>query len=98
MRTTTRIATLAVLLFPLTLAAQVTPVYRVPKLPPPSGFRALIVPDMEGMGSTIMGSEVGATAGPGTVPDYAEHFRSLITQEVNAAITGARRGGARDFV
>src|SRR5262249_45474926 len=67
--------------------------YKVPKLPPASGFRVYIVPDMEGMGSAIMGNEVGGTTG-----DYQEHFRSLLTQEVNAVIAGARRGGGRDFV
>ena len=31
-------------------------------------------------------------------PDYWEHFRSLLTQEVNATIKGARAGGAASFV
>ncbi len=31
-------------------------------------------------------------------PDYWDHFRSLLTQEVNATISGARLAGARSFV
>jgi len=83
------------LLFAATATAQM-PVYRTPRLPPPTGFRVLVVPDMEGMSSTIMGTEVG---GPlGQTSDYWSNFRSLLTKEVNAVITGARKGGARDFV
>ncbi|MBI4502628.1 MAG: M55 family metallopeptidase, partial [Gemmatimonadetes bacterium] len=47
-----------------------------------------------GMGSVIMGSEVGGNPGS----DYWEQYRHLLTQEVNAIITGARRAGGRDFV
>ena len=72
------------------------PVYRTPRLPAPAGFRVMIVPDMEGMGSTIMGAEVGGAVG--LASDYWTTFRSLLTKEVNAVITGARRGGGRDFV
>src|SRR5436853_1514026 len=98
-----RVAVLLAVFFPSIVAAQ-TPVaqlagaqvagYKVPKLPPPVGFRVYVVPDMEGMGGVIMGSEVGGPAGS----DYWEHYRSLMTQEVNAVIAGARRGGGRDFV
>ena len=70
------------------------PTYQPPRLPPPTGFRVYIIDDMEGMGSVIMGSEVGGNPGS----DYWEHYRHLLTQEVNAVIAGARRGGGRDFV
>ena len=36
------------LCFPIVVAAQ-----NAPPLPPPSGFRVMIVPDMEGMGSAV---------------------------------------------
>lgn len=45
------------LLVPTFTFAQ-NPVYRMPRLPAPAGFRVLVVPDMEGMGSTIMSAEV----------------------------------------
>jgi D-amino peptidase len=88
----TRLALLVALIAPTIVAAQV-PGYKPPRLPLPSGFRVYIVPDMEGMASAIMGTEVG-----GANPDYQDHFRSLLTQEVNAVIAGARRSGGRDFV
>ncbi len=83
--------------FPVLLAAQ------VPKLPPPEGFRVMIVPDMEGMGSAVDIHEViagneGEQYRTLTSDDYWQRFRSLLTQEVNAAIAGARAGGARSFV
>ena len=98
MRSALKIAAAFALLFPSFAFAQ-NPIYRMPRLPAPAGFRVMIVPDMEGMGSTIMGSEVGGGPVPG-VPysDYWMNFRSLLTKEVNAVITGARRGGGRDFV
>src|SRR6185503_3976771 len=46
--------------------------------------------------SVIMGSEVGGAVG--LQSDYWNQYRHLLTQEVNAIITGARRGGGRDFV
>ncbi|MBI4420768.1 MAG: M55 family metallopeptidase [Gemmatimonadetes bacterium] len=83
------------LVLPSLGAAQLPP-YREVTLPRPTGFRVYIVPDMEGMGSVIMGSEVGGPVG--TESDYWRNYRSLLTQEVNAVIAGARRSGARDFV
>lgn len=98
MRSRLTLAIATVLVLPLSAHAQ-NPVYRTPRLPAPTGFRVMIVPDMEGMGSTIMGAEVSGAPVPG-VPysDYWMNFRSLLTKEVNAVITGARRGGGRDFV
>lgn len=84
------------------LAAQ-APSYTPPKLPPPEGFRVMIIPDMEGMGSAVDIREVIAgTEGERyrnlTSDDYWSRFRALLTQEVNAVIAGARRAGARSFV
>lgn len=85
-----------------TLAAQTT-VYTPPHLPPPHGFRVFIVPDMEGMGSAVDIHEViagneGERYKTLTSPDYWDHFRDLLTREVNATIAGARLAGARSFV
>lgn len=73
------------------------------RLPPAEGFRVFIVPDMEGMGSSVDIHEVIAgTEGERyrtlTSSDYWGRFRGLLTQEVNATIAGARTGGARSFV
>jgi D-amino peptidase len=97
---------LAILLLPGTLAAQAAPQqpdFTTKKLPPASGFRVFIVPDMEGMGSTVDAHEVIAgTKGERyktlTSSDYWDRFRSLLTKEVNATIAGARKAGAGDFV
>jgi D-amino peptidase len=87
---------------PAMLGAQ-APAYTPPRLPPPHGFRVFIVPDMEGMGSVVDIHEViagneGEQYRTLTSPDYWNHFRALLTQEVNAAIRGARLAGARSFV
>ncbi|MGH7539017.1 MAG: M55 family metallopeptidase [Gemmatimonadales bacterium] len=79
------------------------PAYTPPHLPPPRGFRVLIVPDMEGMGSAVDLHEViagneGEQYKTLTSSDYWDHFRDLLTREVNATITGARLAGARSFV
>ncbi|HEY7684741.1 MAG TPA: M55 family metallopeptidase [Gemmatimonadales bacterium] len=86
----------------LALAAQ-APTYTPPHLPAPSGFRVFIVPDMEGMGSAVDIHEViagneGEQYRTLTSPDYWDHFRELLTREVNATIAGARLAGARSFV
>jgi D-amino peptidase len=78
-------------------------VYTPPHLPPPTGFRVYIVPDMEGMGSAVDIHEViagneGEQYKTLTSPDYWDHFRDLLTREVNATIAGARSAGARSFV
>jgi D-amino peptidase len=77
--------------------------YRAKRIPHEDGFRVYIIPDMEGMGSAVDIHEViagneGEHYKDLTSPDYWDHFRSLLTQEVNAAIRGARDGGARSFV
>jgi D-amino peptidase len=73
------------------------------RLPPAQGFRVFIVPDMEGMGSSVDPHEViagveGERYKTLTSSDYWDRFRGLLTQEVNAAIRGARRAGGTDFV
>jgi D-amino peptidase len=94
----------SILSFALTLAVSSAalaqqPVYRMPRLPTPAGFRVMVVPDMEGMGSTSMSSEVSAAPPQGSFySDFSLNFRSLLTREVNSVIAGARRGGGRDFV
>jgi D-amino peptidase len=80
-----------------------TPAVAAPKLPPPQGFRVLIIPDMEGMGSAVDIHEViagneGEQYRALTIDDYWQRFRGLLTQEVNAVIAGARGAGARSFV
>jgi D-amino peptidase len=77
--------------------------YRAKQIPHEDGFRAYIIPDMEGMGSAVDIHEViagneGEHYKDLTSPDYWDHFRFLLTQEVNATIRGARNGGARSFV
>jgi len=59
----------------------------------------MIIPDMEGMGSAVDIHEViagneGEQYRTLTSDDYWQRFRGLLTQEVNAAIAGARSGGA----
>jgi D-amino peptidase len=63
----------------------------------------MIIPDMEGMGSAVDIHEViagneGEQYRTLTSDDYWQRFRGLLTQEVNAAIAGARSSGARSFV
>jgi D-amino peptidase len=93
---------LALFACPLLLAAQAT-TYTPPRLPPPHGFRVYIIPDMEGMGSVVDIHEViagneGEAYKTLTSADYWDHFRSLLTKEVNAVIAGSRRAGAGSFV
>ena len=77
--------------------------FRAKRAPHEAGFRVFIVPDMEGMGSTVdsrevlAGNETPAYAGRSS-PDYWDRFRSLLTKEVNATIAGARAAGGRSFV
>ena len=73
------------------------------RLPHAEGFRVFLVPDMEGMGSAVDAHEyIAGVEGERyrtlTSSDYWDRFRSLLTQEVNATIAGARKAGARDFV
>lgn len=77
--------------------------FRAQQVPHEAGFRVFIVPDMEGMGSSVSIREViagneGERYKTLTSPDYWDHFRLLLTREVNATIRGARLAGARSFV
>jgi len=91
--------------FLLLLAFQTPAIAPAPRLPAPDAgaFRVLIIPDMEGMGSAVDIHEViagneGEQYRTLTSDDYWQRFRGLLTQEVNAVITGARGAGARSFV
>lgn len=92
------------LCFPIVLAAQAAPpAPPTPKLPAPTGYRVMIIPDMEGMGSAVAIQEViagneGEQYRTLTSDDYWNRFRGLLTQEVNSVITGARAAGAGSFV
>jgi D-amino peptidase len=87
---------------------QPRPMPAYPRLPAPVGFRVFFIPDLEGMGSVVFNRDITAgnetsagrenALGLSQHADYWAHYRDLATQEVNAAITGARRGGARSFV
>lgn len=81
-------------------------VFQGKHLPFENGFRVYIVSNMAGMGAAVdmkevmAGTEAGAPAQTNTASfaDYEGRFRSLLTQEANAAVRGARLGGARSFV
>jgi len=77
--------------------------FRDKRIPHEAGFRVFMVPDMEGMASSVDTREViagneGERFKDLTSPDYWNRFRLLLTREVNATIAGARLGGARSFV
>ncbi|MCZ6758980.1 MAG: M55 family metallopeptidase [Gemmatimonadetes bacterium] len=83
--------------------SQVSPPFSEKTIPFEEGFRVYIVPDMEGMGSTVNIWEViagneGERYRDLTSDDYWEHYRSLLTAETNAVIAGARSAGAESFV
>lgn len=97
----------ALVLVPAALAAQgairVPPMPAMPPVPRPDGYRVYITTDMEGIASVVFNREVisgyeGERYRNGTSQDYWDHFREILTGEVNAAIRGARRSGARSFV
>ncbi len=93
----------AVVALPLAAQRSGSAPFRDKQIPHEAGFRVFLVPDMEGMGSAVDGREVlagneGAGYRDRSSPDYWDHFRLLVTQEVNATIRGARTAGARSFV
>lgn len=80
-----------------------TALFRAKTVPFEQGFRVFIVPDMEGMGSTVDSREVlagneGEAYRDRSSPDYWDRYRGLLTAEVNATIAGARTSGAASFV
>jgi D-amino peptidase len=92
----------ALLLLPATVLAQ-APARPVVAVPPAAGFRVFFITDMEGMASVVFNREIisgfeGERYRGTDSPDYWRFYRELFTREVNAAIAGARRGGARSFV
>jgi len=97
----------ALVLLPAALAAQgvirVRPMPAMPPVPPADGFRVFMTTDMEGNASVVFNREIISGfegeryRGTGS-PDYWAYYRGVLTAEVNAAIRGARRGGARSFV
>jgi len=91
---------LSLLLAPAALAGQMP---TAPPVPPPEGFRVYLITDMEGLASVVFNREIisgyeGARYRDQSSRDYWEHYRGVLTREVNAVIAGARRGGARSFV
>ena len=56
------------------------------------GLKVFISVDMEGLAGVVSSSEVNPTG-----PDYG-HFRAIMAAETNAAIEGAARAGATEFV
>ncbi|HUF12952.1 MAG TPA: M55 family metallopeptidase [Longimicrobiales bacterium] len=84
-------------------AAAQDPDYAYKHIPFEPGFRVYIVADMEGQGSVVhIGEVIAGNEAPRyrelTSRDYWEHYRRLLTEEVNATIAGARAGGAQSFV
>lgn len=59
---------------------------------PRGGLKVFISVDMEGLAGVVTGNEVSASG-----PDYA-HFRTIMAGETNAAINGAARAGATEFL
>src|SRR5688500_11951247 len=79
------------------------PAFANKRVPFEPGFRVFIVPDMEGMGSVvniweIIAGKEGERYRDRTSTDYWQHYRLLLTEEVNAVIRGARTAGAKSFV
>ncbi|HEY0306008.1 MAG TPA: M55 family metallopeptidase [Longimicrobiales bacterium] len=97
---------LFVLLLGLSITAQAAaqdPRFANKRVPFEPGFRVYFIVDMEGMGSAVHTREViagneGERYRDRTGPDYWNHYRGLLTDEVNAAIAGARTAGARSFI
>jgi D-amino peptidase len=75
----------------------------MPPVPPADGFRVFITADMEGLASVVFNREIisgyeGERYRTGSSQDYWQHYRAILTAEVNAAIAGARQGGAASYV
>src|SRR5688500_14396485 len=97
-----KIRFLLLLLLPSVLFGQ-DPRFANKRVPFEPGFRVYYIVDMEGMGSVVNIREViagneGERYKDRTSTDYWNFYRGLLTDEVNASITGARSVGARSFV
>jgi D-amino peptidase len=93
---------LLLLLLPSVLFGQ-DPRFANKRVPFEPGFRVYYIVDMEGMGSVVNIREViagneGERYKDRTSTDYWNFYRGLLTDEVNASISGARSVGARSFV
>jgi len=64
---------------------------------PPPGFTVYIIADMEGLAGVVNNSVEMRPLYRGGTPEH-ERFRQELTDEVNAAIAGARFAGATQFV
>lgn len=69
---------------------------KIEKLVKPGGFAVYIVTDMEGLAGVVNNGREMSTGRSGASPDH-ERFRQELTDELNAAIAGARIGGATQF-
>ena len=89
---------------PAALAAQAAPrMPDLPAMPRAGGFRVFVLTDMEGLASVVFNREIisgyeGERYRNASSQDYWQFYRGILTREVNAAIAGARQGGARSFV
>lgn len=69
---------------------------KLEKLVKPGGFAVYLVTDMEGLAGVVNNGREMSTGRSGVSPDH-QRFRQELTDEVNAAIAGARLGGATQF-
>ncbi len=69
---------------------------KLEKLVKPGGFAVYIVTDMEGLAGVVNNGREMSNGRSGNSPDH-QRFRQELTDELNAAIAGARRGGATQF-
>ena len=89
--------TLSRMVLPLGFACAVVtilsePIQSRPSLESAAPLKVFISVDMEGLAGVVSGNEVSANG-----PDYA-HFRTIMAGETNAAIEGAARAGATEFL
>src|SRR5687768_15804865 len=97
-----RLLLVLLLAIPCVLRGQ-DPRFANKRVPFEPGFRVYYIVDMEGMGSVVNIREViagneGERYKDRSSTDYWNFYRGLLTDEVNASITGARAAGARSFI
>lgn len=69
---------------------------KLEKLVTPGGFAVYIITDMEGLAGVVNNAREMSTGRSGASPDH-QRFRQELTDELNAAIAGARMAGATQF-
>lgn len=69
---------------------------KLEKLVKPGGFAVYLITDMEGLAGVVNNGREMSTGRSGNSPDH-QRFRQELTDETNAAIAGARLGGATQF-